>query len=321
MSRQQTKRTSKLYEGLAEVFSEPITKYVITVTSIISSLVIIQAVVDGTRADGTFLSLADKQLAINFVEWFGVLYGFLLPTILVRVWEQFDEIDNVLDREADAVNILFGDLLLLHSHKKFKLDVLKSLQDYVRDVRKFLDKPTRPNMDAEIQSGNSTLKQIRSYYLEVFRQTRNKTNEKDVLIDELLEQLNNIIDHRGDRISLSTQRLFESLNFIAIVTSIIWLVPLYFLYFQNQQTGTELDLGVFGWLLIIAVTFLVIIILSIIDDLDKPFDGYWTVNKNSWKELAKDIKNELNNPGYAGRLQKRSIKSGFTKKNLKRTKN
>jgi hypothetical protein len=37
----------------------------------------------------------------------------LLPTILVRVWEQFDEIDNVLDREADAVKSLVGDLMLL----------------------------------------------------------------------------------------------------------------------------------------------------------------------------------------------------------------
>ena len=86
--------------------------------------------VDGTQKDGRFLSLADKQLAVNFVEWFGVLYGFLLPTILVRVWEQFDNIDNVLDREADAVKSLVGDLMLLdEQHAPFRNQVLGCLYE------------------------------------------------------------------------------------------------------------------------------------------------------------------------------------------------
>ena len=67
----------------------------------------------------------------------------------------------------------------------------------------------------------------------------------------------------------------------------MWLVPFYFLYYD------EGSLGLFGWLLVIAVTFLVIMILTIIDDLDNPFDGYWTININSWEKLVVDIEGML----------------------------
>ena len=81
--------------------------------------------------------------------------------------------------------------------------------------------------------------------------------------------------------------MFESLKFISIVTSIVWLAPFYFLYYGDN--GTQSPFGIFGWLLIIAVTFLVIVIMSIMDDLDGPFDGQWKVDISSWKKLIDEI--------------------------------
>lgn len=283
---------SKWMDGISRIIdavsAEPVTKYIFIITFIISILLSTQALVDGSIKDGRFLSLADKQLAMNFVEWFGVLYGFLLPTILVRVWEQFDAIDNVLDREADAIESLIGDLLLLDSnHTAFRRKVLDSLLSYCQNVLDLVE--GKIDTMREKEAGNEILKEIRGYYISIFRGKNGEVQEADILKNELLLQLNNITDSRGDRISLSTQRLFESLNLIAVTTSIVWLVPFYFLYFQNEQTGEALSLGVFGWLLVISVTFLVIIILSIIDDLDKPFDGFWRVNVDAWNELIEDI--------------------------------
>ena len=286
--------TAQLRQAVRNFFSEPITQYTIIITFVVVLLAMLQVLFEiMTRSAWNvpvFLSEADKQLVMNFVEWFGVLYGFLLPTILVRVWEQFDEIDNTLDREADAVKILMGDLLLLHSeYTEFSLRVLRSLQEYSQGVLDFIN-GTKNNAD-EIRDGNELLVNIRKHYLGVFHHT-GKTKESDVLIDELLTQLNTLIDNRGDRISLSTQRLFQSLRFLALVTSIVWLVPFYFLYFQDQTSHEYLRLGLFGWFLVISVTFLVIIILTIIDDLDKPFDGFWMVNKESWVNLVADLGRE-----------------------------
>jgi hypothetical protein len=290
-------RTIKM--GMAEIrravkdfLAEPMAKYATIIFGIIATLLIAQALIDGTRADGLFLSRADKQLAQNFVEWFGVLYGFLLPTILVKVWEQFDAIDNVLDREADAVNSLVGDLMLLdEQHKPFRDQVLRCLYEYSSNVVGFVNKQI-PAAD-EMKDGEKILRDLRGYYINIFRKGGNgEAPANEALQNELLSQLNNLIDYRGDRISLSTQRLFQTLKFIAVVTSILWLVPFYFLHFQDSA-GNELQLGVFGWLLVIFVTFLIIVILSIIDDLDEPFDGSWMVNIGSWTELVEDIRIEL----------------------------
>lgn len=283
---------TQIGRAVKDFFAEPMAKYATIIFGIIAALLIAQALVDGTRADGLFLSRADKQLAQNFVEWFGVLYGFLLPTILVKVWEQFDAIDNVLDREADAVNSLVGDLMLLdEQHKPFRDQILCGLYKYSRNVVRFVNKQ-RPAA-REMKTGEKILRDIRGYYINIFRKGGNgEMPANEALQNELLSQLNNLIDYRGDRISLSTQRLFQTLKFIAVVTSILWLVPFYFLHFQDPVSGNELQLGLFGWLLVIFVTFLIIVILSIIDDLDEPFDGSWMVNIASWTDLVEDIKTE-----------------------------
>jgi len=290
----QSIRTVK--DNIISIFSKPITQYTILIIFFIALLVIIQVIFETLAKSGKhvpeFLSAADKLLVINFIEWFGVLYGFLLPTILVRVWELFDDIDNTLDREANAVKILTRDLLLLDPRfNKFSIRVLISLQRYSQNVLDFINE--KEDEDEEKKTGDEILVNIRKLYLEVFHQGIGRPKESDILIDELLTQLNALMANRGERISLSTQRLFQSLKFLAVVTSIVWLVPFYFLYFQDPKTFNYIKLGLFGWILVVSVTFLVIVILTIIDDLDNPFDGFWMVNIDSWKDLVIDIERQI----------------------------
>jgi hypothetical protein len=177
-------------------------------------------------------------------------------------------------------------------HAPFRNQVLGCLYEYSRNVVDFVERKIPDTV--ETKTGEKLLRDVRGYYIRIFSKEAAGTPTSEALQDELLTQLNNLIDHRGDRISLSTQRLFQSLNLIAVVTSILWLVPFYFLHFTNDR-GDELHLGIFGWLLVIFVTFLIIIILSIIDDLDKPFDGFWMVNITSWKDLITYIETEYKN--------------------------
>lgn len=270
---------------------EPVTKYMIIITTIISILLVTEAWLDGTQNTGIFLSLADRRFIINFVEWFGVIYGFVWSTFLVKVWVQFEDMNNTFDREVDAIQILAEDLSLLNpNHKETVSLVLASLQVYARNVLDFMKKKINP--DVEKKNGDEILSNIRTLYITLFQQKRGTIRERDVILGEILSQLNTIIDSRGDRITLLAQRKFESLQFISVVTSIVWLAPFYFLYYLDDS-GNQLPFGIFGWLLIIAVTFLVIVVLSIIDDLDTPFDGYWIVDIESWKNLVADLDSKI----------------------------
>jgi len=306
--------TTLIQEAKRIILEEPVTRYIIYITSIIASLLVFKMIYDNFISVKfgwmPFLSAADKILAREFVEWFGVLYGFLLPQILVRVWEQFDEIDNVFDSEADAIKILAEDMSLLRvEFSGTRTEILEKLHAYSKHV---LDHHTEEIKLAELTKENEEesksdlgakyLKEIRDKYKDIIHQSDPAKPEVSSLISELLHGLNTIIDLRGDRISLSSERLYESLKLLAIITSIVWLVPFYFLYYTDNFGG-NLSLGIFGWLLVVAVTFLVIMILTVIDDLDNPFDGYWTVNINSWKKLIVDIDEMLGSKNSFEKLQ------------------
>ena len=90
------------------------------------------------RDKGIVFTLTDDgnpTFASNFIEWFGILYGILLPLILVRVWEQLDDIDREFDKEADAVRLLYEDISYLPaSTKPFAKKTALLLRKYVAHV-------------------------------------------------------------------------------------------------------------------------------------------------------------------------------------------
>jgi hypothetical protein len=219
----------------------------------------------------------------DFIEWFGVLYGILLPLILVRAWEQFDDIDREFDREADAVKILYEDTLLLREENtSIGNEIVSSLREYTQHVIRNYKKESDNKTSKERRDGDQILNKIRKQYKFLIHLDGKNKKESDPLIVELIHRLNDVIDIRGDRIGLSNQRLFETLRIVALATSIIFVLPFYFVSFT-------IPTGLLDDALIICVTLLVIFIYMIIEDLDEPFDdGTWKVDTVSWQQILED---------------------------------
>lgn len=218
----------------------------------------------------------------NFIEWFGVLYGILLPLILVRVWEQLDDIDREFDREADTVRILYEDTFFLRRKDiKFGKEISNLLQEYVRHVRKNYKNEVNKSGTERVE-GDQILERIRGQYQELIYSDMLEQKVSKFLVPELINRLNDLIDIRGDRIGLSSQRLFESLRIVALITSILFVLPFYFVSFS-------LSAGLLDNILSLGVTLLVIFIYVTIDDLDEPFGGSWRVSDDSWRRIRRDI--------------------------------
>ncbi len=225
------------------------------------------------------ISVHDRTFLGNFIEWFGVLYGFLLPLILVRVWEQFDDIDHEFDSEVDAITILTEDLMLIKGHLGFRIGVLCILLYYVKHVRYYYPVESNVGERKLKEKGNYLLRLIRKRYAKLIYDS-SPTHPPESLMTELLRQINSIIDIRGDRISKTKERLFETLRWLAYITSLAWLLPFYYVNFE---------LGVPGYILIFVVTFLIIVIITIIEDLDEPYSGVWAIDITSWENLYENI--------------------------------
>jgi hypothetical protein len=263
-----------------------------------------------------FVSVRDVYFSVNFIEWFGVVYGFLLPIILVRVWEQFDRLEREFDREADALKILYEDMQLLgEEYTNLKITIFKKMIEYINFIKSNYTFEHEIWADEIRKIGNDILRQIRISYDKLTHQQHELEGESNPLLTELLQQLNNIIDTRGDRISLARQRLFQSLRFVSILTSLIWLIPYYFIKF-NIGTAEEPILvrpELFGNILIVALTLLIVVILSVIEDLDEPFGGTWKISMESWDQLLAELNISIENLDVLKNAKKQPSNSLKTK--------
>jgi hypothetical protein len=231
----------------------------------------------------------------NFIEWFGVLYGILLSLILVKAWEQLDIIDREFDREADTAKILYKDLDYLSglrgNFSRVSNKAIKLLRKYVEHViNRYKEETKQLKNNTSRNDGDKILENIREEFKELIRPDTKQVAASKILISELFERLNELTDNRGDRISHASQRLLENLHTVALITSIIFLIPFYFagpVYFSIS----------FGWpyfylldiALVLSVTFLVIYIFMIIEDLDDPFEGPKSIRDESWQLLLVEM--------------------------------
>ncbi len=234
----------------------------------------------------------------NFIEWFGVLYGILLPLILVKAWEQLDTIDRQFDREADSAKILYKDLNYL-SEQQGSLGIVSNksirlLYKYVNHViEHHKDEIKQSENNKYKRTGDKILESIRDEFKVLIHLDTKQASLSTIIVGELFERLNELTDNRGDRISHASQRLFENLRAIALIASIIFLIPFYFagpVYFSKSFGPPYfylLDIA-----LVLAVTFLVIYIYSIIEDLDDPFTGPKRMSDESWQFIHEEIKND-----------------------------
>jgi hypothetical protein len=214
----------------------------------------------------------------NFIEWFGVLYGLLLPLVMVRVWEQLDDIDREFDREADAIKILYEDLSYLQGESvKVGIKIAKLLRKYVRHVIRNYKYEVK-EFELVRLAGDNILECIRDQFFVLIHPDVMNSKVSEFLVPEIFERFNEIIDIRGDRISLASQRLFDTLRNIALIASIVFILPFYILVFS-------IPMDILDYILVIGVTLLVVFIYQIVEDFDEPFGGTWKISSDSWVRL------------------------------------
>lgn len=230
-----------------------------------------------------FMTTDDIELNKSFVEWFGVLYSFLLPLILVKAWEQFEALERDFDREADSLKVFVEDVMLLpSSFKQKKKNIILAAVEYTKHIQEnYIEEGIRKS-DAK-KKGDDILNKLKKEMSSFFTNASASKNISS-LISQVLSQLNTIIDVRGDRISNSKQRLFPGLRFVAVLASYVWLIPFYFLNYK---------LGLYGDGLVFAVTALIVFVLHTIEDLDEPFYKKWKLDIDHWKDLEDEFLSNL----------------------------
>lgn len=235
---------------------------------------------------GLFSKNQPQYFFENFASWSGVLYGFLIPLVLVQGLDQFREFDRIFFKEANSARALIDKLNFFHEDNyEIKRRITQSLIEYIKHVMSnFMNEA---NDLSTSRNGDNLLREVRKEFKSLLHPNMTSVKEPESLLIELLNQLDELINLRGERIILSTESISDMFRTFGVFASIIFLTPFYIIGF-TPTTGVIENILVFG------LTILVIYIYIIVDDLIDPFGGIWKIEPDSWDRILQDIEPEDN---------------------------
>lgn len=220
----------------------------------------------------------DIKYIESFIEWFGVPYGFFIGLVLVNLWAKHDAVEREFDIEADATSTIYQTILLVKKNPRPafpKNTIIIKVEAYISHVQKHYKNEHEKNGYEAKKQGDNYLKDIRDAIGVLLH-----TTEEESIKLELLNNINQLADARADRITHSRQKTPKVVWVVAIVSSVLWLIPFYGLHF---------NLGIVTTFLVGGVTFIVAAILAIVWDLDHPFTGTWKIGLDAWDELERRV--------------------------------
>jgi len=238
-------------------------------------LVLIAFILLFSRSSGVLvISQPDSQVIGSFIEWFGVLYGLLLALVTVTVWEKFDKVAAEIDKEADALYLLFRTACYLPV-QNIKQEIWAAITEYARYV-------TSAEVDQKRQRGQTTDNEAEELLDSLHKVCGEAlaSDAKDAICRELLSRLNEVLDTRGDRIAHAKETIPATFWRLVIATSLIWLVSFFGLGIENDWIALFITGG---------TVFTILSLAEIIRDLDHPYSGEWKVSFESFEHLMRLI--------------------------------
>jgi hypothetical protein len=230
------------------------------------------------------LDVNDRDIIKQFIEWFGTAYSLFLALALVRVWGQFEMVEREFDREVDAIATLYRTAKYTRisdngegddESNKFDYSIRRYILEYVKHVIE--NYQIEYQVPQQRSNGEKYLEEIGTKIGSLAHDDRLAIAP---LVSELIRNLNEAMDVRGDRISHSKQRTPGIIQLVSIVSSAIWL----FSFFTLVLYDPRLSIAMIG-----GVTFVIIMVIVIFFDLDNPFGGIWKISLDSWNEFLESI--------------------------------
>ncbi len=211
-----------------------------------------------------------------FVTVFGTLYGIMAAFVVFEVWNQYNQTQQLIEKEAQGLESLFR-LTLYFRDKKLTATMKGLIEKYSKLVisERFRD----------LGEGSRNAKASR-----VFRQMSSVISEINFDDDHDSVVFGHIVDHYGNLSSLRAERINQSLTRLPVLLKT-------FLY-----SSSALALGTFilmpfanidyGLLATATLSFVLAMVFQLVEDLDNPFVGIWNITPEPFERALKHIEED-----------------------------
>ena len=199
-----------------------------------------------------------------------LIYSLLIAFVIVAVWENYDDLNLTIEKEADDLNSVLVHSAILHD--SLRQPIIVSIKSYCQEV---INKEWDMTDNQELNTGSA----IPALRLLLFRIEPSNKLQENVLtvIDNKLSEITNL--HR-QRLSHTRSNVPHLVWMVLIVGSIMVIIFSYFLHMESKHL--KIVFLSFLWCLMGMCLFLVFM-------LDHPFVGSTQVSKAPYEEIIKNL--------------------------------
>ena len=218
------------------------------------------------------LDLHGRTLLATNLGFFNALYAFLLGFAVVTLWTQYINAKDSVVHEAQAINNLYHIAIFLPEADDLRTAIAKYNESLYTDEW--------PEMDRNRRMSEKSQALFQSIWVQAHR-LNPEGDENKLFFSNLLSALQELSEHRMQRLLLLDGHLFPLIWFIIIIGGIFAIVGFYYTSTEKLKIQFLFDF------IFISMIFLSIWLIS---ELDSPFTGYVRITPTPFIFISERLK-------------------------------
>jgi hypothetical protein len=225
----------------------------------------------GIRTPGRFAG--DVGAVGAYITAIGTLYGILAAFTIFVVWGQFNDAQNAVEAEANELLDLFRFSIYLRDRQ-----ALAALGGAIKEYASSVAAHEWPAMS----SGKSAVQTVAAFEA-VFQAVHavRFDDERDAFAwEKMIAKFEGVSDSRSKRLDLAFADVPSLLQGLLWLVSISLVLGFFLLGIGNDIIAVVVT---------IATTAVVFLVVEVVEDLDDPFGGHWSMSPKSFARLPEQV--------------------------------
>ena len=208
----------------------------------------------------------------------GVLYGLTLGLIAVGTWQNFNDVDTKVAKEANSLGALYRDL------DGYPAGLRRETENLLRDYAKVVIEKEWPahRQGAVLDAGDVILDDLENKVM-AFEPSR---EVEKIAHDEVIKSLSELVGNRGYRVQSVNEGLPGVLWTVVLIGAVINIGITYIFWLDN--------LGVHS-LLVVALSSTLAMLIFLTAAMDNPFRGEFSVSSEAFQYVLDHVMTKAGN--------------------------
>lgn len=225
----------------------------------------------------TDLYISDVGGISAFASAVGTLYGILVVFVLFEVWTEFNKTSQLIDKEAIGLERLFR--LASYFRDNVSTKMKKAIVDYVNLVIKSRFR------DLAVGQRNAEIAKSFRKIAKIIHDIKFTGTYDSIIFEQIVTHYGDLHEIRTERMNQSLMRLPTLLKVFLYLSSLMVLFVFIITPFSNMY---------YGFVITGVMTFIIVLVIQVVEDLDNPFQGYWTLTPEPFRRALKNIEDSYN---------------------------